>query len=59
MNKRHAEIVRVMQAPDIQQRLLTEGAKFTPLSPEQFGGFIKSEIAKWAKVIQQSGIRVD
>ena len=43
----------------VQQRLLTEGAKFTPLSPEQFGGFVKSEIAKWAKVIQQSGIRVD
>ena len=59
VNKLHAEIVRVMQAPEIQARLLTEGAKFTPLSPEQFGGFVKSEIAKWAKVIQQSGIRVD
>ncbi len=59
VSKLHAEIVRVMQAPDIQKRLLTEGAKFTPLSPEQFGGFVKSEIAKWAKVIQQAGIRVD
>jgi len=59
VNKLHAEIVRVMQAPEIQQRLLIEGAKFTPLTPEQFGGFVKSEIAKWAQVIQQSGIRVD
>ncbi|HTE13528.1 MAG TPA: tripartite tricarboxylate transporter substrate binding protein [Burkholderiales bacterium] len=59
VNKLHAEIVRVMQAPDIQKRLLTEGAKFTPLSPDQFAGFVKSEITKWAKVIQQSGIRVD
>ena len=59
ISKLHAEIVRVMQAPDIQRRLLTEGAKFTPLSPEQFGGFVKSEIAKWAKVIQEAGIRVD
>ena len=59
VNKLHAEIVRVMQAPDIQKRLLTEGAKFTPLSPDQFVGFVKSEITKWAKVIQQSGIRVD
>jgi tripartite-type tricarboxylate transporter receptor subunit TctC len=59
VSKLHAEIVRVMQAPDIQKRLLTEGAKFTPLSPEQFGGFVKSEIAKWAKVIQEAGIRVD
>ncbi|MEQ1776648.1 MAG: tripartite tricarboxylate transporter substrate binding protein [Burkholderiales bacterium] len=59
VNKLHTEIVRVMQAPDIQKRLLTEGAKFTPMSPEQFGSFVKAEIAKWAKVIQQSGIRVD
>ncbi len=59
VTKLHAEIVRVMQAPDIQKRLLTEGAKFTPLSPDQFGDFVKSEIAKWAKVIQQAGIRVD
>ena len=59
ISKLHAEIVRVMQAPDIQRRLLTEGAKFTPLSPDQFGGFVKSEIAKWAKVIQEAGIRVD
>jgi len=59
VNKLHAEIVRIMQAPDIQKRLLTEGAKFTPLTPEQFGDFVKAEIAKWAKVIQQSGIRVD
>jgi tripartite-type tricarboxylate transporter receptor subunit TctC len=59
VNKLHAEIARVMQAPEIQSRLLTEGAKFTLLTPEQFGGFVKSEIAKWAKVIQQSGIRVD
>jgi tripartite-type tricarboxylate transporter receptor subunit TctC len=59
VSKLHAEIVRVMQAPDIQKRLLAEGAKFTPLTPDQFGDFVKAEIAKWAKVIQQSGIRVD
>ena len=59
VSKLHAEFVRVMQVPDIQKRLLSEGAKFTPLSPEQFGGFVKAEIAKWAKVIGQAGIRVD
>ena len=59
VTKLHGEIVRVMQAPDIQKRLLTEGAKFTPLTPEQFGGFVKAEITKWAKVIQEAGIRVD
>jgi len=57
--KLNAEIVRIMQAPDIQKRLLNEGAKFTPWTPDEFAGFVKSEIAKWAKVVKEAGIRVD
>jgi tripartite-type tricarboxylate transporter receptor subunit TctC len=29
------------------------------MSPEQFGAFVKSEIAKWAPVVKASGARVD
>jgi tripartite-type tricarboxylate transporter receptor subunit TctC len=57
--KLNAEVVRVMQAPEIQKRLLNEGAKFTPWTPDEFAGFVKSEIAKWAKVVKEAGIRVD
>jgi len=57
--KLNAEIVRTMQAPDIQKRLLNEGAKFTPWSPDQFASFVKAELAKWAKVVKEAGIRVD
>jgi len=57
--KLNGEIVRTMQAPDIQKRLVNEGAKFTPMTPEQFGAFVKAEIAKWAKVVKEAGIRVD
>jgi tripartite-type tricarboxylate transporter receptor subunit TctC len=59
VQKLNGEIVRTMQAPDIQKRLLNEGAKFTPLTPEQYGAFVKAEIAKWARVVKEAGIRVD
>jgi tripartite-type tricarboxylate transporter receptor subunit TctC len=57
--KLNREIVRIMQAPDIQKRLANEGAKFTPLTPDEFTAFVKAEIAKWAKVVKEAGIRVD
>jgi tripartite-type tricarboxylate transporter receptor subunit TctC len=55
----NAEVNRYMQTPEIKQRLVTEGATFTPNSPEQFGEFVKSEIAKWAPVVKASGAKAD
>ena len=55
----NGEILRVMQAPDIQARLTTEGAKSPAKTPEEFGAFVRAEIAKWAKVIRDAGIHVD
>jgi tripartite-type tricarboxylate transporter receptor subunit TctC len=57
--KLNTEVVRIMQAPDIQKRLTAEGAKFSPWTPDQFAAFVKAEIAKWAKVVKEAGIRVD
>ena len=59
VRKWNAEVNRVMQGADIKQRLITEGARYSPNTPEQFGAFIKSEIAKWAPVVKASGARVD
>ncbi|MEA3193102.1 MAG: hypothetical protein QOD26_1435 [Betaproteobacteria bacterium] len=55
----NTETHKVMQSPEIQVRLLNEGARFIPMTPEQFGAFVKSEIAKWAPVVKASGARVD
>ena len=59
VSKLNGEIIRIMQAPDIRKRLANEGAKFTPWTPEEFTAFVKAEIAKWAKVVKEAGIRVD
>jgi len=55
----NAEILAVMRTPEVQQRLLGEGARFTPMTPEQFAGFVSSETAKWGKLIREVGIRAD
>src|SRR5207245_296255 len=59
VRKWNAEVNKIMQGADLKQRLLTEGARFVPNTPEQFGAFIKDEIAKWAPVVKASGARVD
>ena len=55
----NAEVLRTMQSPQIQGRLPAEGARFIPTTPEQFGAFVKAEIAKWAPVVKASGARVE
>src|SRR6266850_5331163 len=59
VRKWNLEVNKIMQGADIKQRLLTEGARYAPNTPEEFGAFIKSEIAKWAPVVKASGARVD
>jgi tripartite-type tricarboxylate transporter receptor subunit TctC len=59
VRKWNIEVNRIMQGADIQQRLLVEGARYSPNTPEEFAAFIKSEIAKWAPVVKASGARAD
>jgi tripartite-type tricarboxylate transporter receptor subunit TctC len=55
----NAEVQKIMLSPEIQKRLETEGAKFIPMSPEQFAAFQKSELTKWAKTIKDANIKID
>jgi tripartite-type tricarboxylate transporter receptor subunit TctC len=55
----NAEVQKIMLSPEIQKRLETEGAKFIPMSAEQFAAFQRAEITKWAKTIKDANIKVD
>ena len=48
-----------MRSKEIEARLTDEGARFIPMTPEQFGDFVKAEIAKWAPVVKASGAKAD
>jgi tripartite-type tricarboxylate transporter receptor subunit TctC len=55
----HREISNILKLPDVKARLATQAADPVGSSPEQFDAFIKSEIAKWAKVVKDNGLKVD
>jgi tripartite-type tricarboxylate transporter receptor subunit TctC len=59
VNRLHEAIVQILKSPQAQERYANVGAEIRYSSPEEFRALIKSETAKWAKVIKASGIRVD
>jgi tripartite-type tricarboxylate transporter receptor subunit TctC len=55
----HDEIARVVASPDVAQRLADLGFEPVADAPAHFGERIKSEIAKWAKVVHDANIKAD
>lgn len=57
--KLNAEIVRIVKLPEIRERLASEGAEPVGNSPEELAAIIRSDIAKWDKLIKTFGIVAD
>jgi tripartite-type tricarboxylate transporter receptor subunit TctC len=55
----NAAIVKTLRSPDMAERIAREGADVIASSPAQFGAFLKTEIAKWAKVVRDNGLKVE
>jgi tripartite-type tricarboxylate transporter receptor subunit TctC len=55
----NAEIVKVLRLPDVAERLTSDGAVAVGNTPEEFGAYIKAEMAKWMPVIKASGATAD
>ncbi len=53
----NAETVKALNAPDLKALFQTQGLDPAPGTPEQFGAYIKSEIARWAKIIKAAGAK--
>jgi tripartite-type tricarboxylate transporter receptor subunit TctC len=55
----HGEIVKALQDREVNERIAGFGFEPVGNTPEEFGEFVKTDIARWAKVAKQSGARVD
>jgi tripartite-type tricarboxylate transporter receptor subunit TctC len=55
----HSEAVRIMALPDVNKRVSDLGADVIANSPQQFAAYIKSEVARWGKVIRDANIAVN
>jgi tripartite-type tricarboxylate transporter receptor subunit TctC len=53
-----AESARILKLPDISKRISELGAEPVGSTPEQFAELIKTEIAKWAKVIKDANVEL-
>jgi tripartite-type tricarboxylate transporter receptor subunit TctC len=59
INRLNAEMNRIMKMPDVTQRLAGDGVEAVGTTPEQFGAYLKQEVAKWGKVVRASGAKAD
>lgn len=59
VNRLNTELVKIVNMPDVKERLTTNGWEVSTSTPDAFGQFIKKEISKWAAVVKSSGARVD
>jgi tripartite-type tricarboxylate transporter receptor subunit TctC len=55
----HAETVKALNTAEMRERLAGQGANVMTNTPEQFAAYIKSEIAKWGRIVTESGARLD
>ena len=60
VTKLNQEINRVLQTPDVLARISQQGsAEIVGGSPEQYGAFIRAEVAKWGNVVKEAGLKVE
>jgi tripartite-type tricarboxylate transporter receptor subunit TctC len=59
VDKLAAEAIRIVRLREIIERLHAQGAEASPLATDEFSAFVKSETAKWAKVVASTGMKAE
>ena len=59
VSKLHAEVTRILAMPDVRERFLAQGVEPVGSTPEQFGEHIRAQMAKWARVVQDAGVKAE
>ncbi len=59
VSKLSAQITKVLEAPDVRERMITNGGATVKPGPTEFAALIKRDLDKWRKVIQEAGIKAE
>lgn len=54
----HGELVRILNQPDVRERIVADGAEPVGSAPEEFRQFMLADLAKWAKLVKESGAKL-
>jgi tripartite-type tricarboxylate transporter receptor subunit TctC len=57
--KWNADVVKVLNSPDVREKMLAQGAEPSPQTPAEFASFIAREREKYARIVKASGAKVD
>jgi tripartite-type tricarboxylate transporter receptor subunit TctC len=57
VNKLSAEVARIVRLPDVAERFQLDGAEPVGSTPNEFAAFLRAEMQKWSKVVQDAGIK--
>ncbi len=59
IDKLHAEIMKILATPEMQDRLKSLGMQPSSMTPDQVAAFQKAEVDKWAQVVKAANIKLD
>jgi tripartite-type tricarboxylate transporter receptor subunit TctC len=59
VDKLHDEVQKALKLPEVRERIASQAGEPATMKREDIDGFVRSEIEKWAKVVQAAGIKIE
>jgi tripartite-type tricarboxylate transporter receptor subunit TctC len=59
IDKIRAEVAKIIAMPDVKEKMDAQGAEAYTMTPEEYRGWMKTEVNRWAKVVKDANIKVD
>lgn len=55
----NAELVKALKAPEVRERLAQQGAEPLGSTPQEYGAYVRKELARWSETIKATGMTLD